>query len=319
MNWFELLMFLSVLMLLGAAGWIFYATWANAQEIRRLKELMPRKISLEAEAKSLFKDQTFSSIGILDAILAKMSVSQKMKKLLQQAGGPCNLGTLVLAAGVLAAFGFLAGIIFAPWFAGLLIAPVMAYLPIGWLRFLRKRRAAAFQAQFAEALELIGRALRAGHSFSSGMQMVAQEMEDPVRGEFNQVFEEYSFGKTLDDALGGLVERVDSQDVRFFSTAVLLQRETGGNLTEILDNLSHIIRDRFHLLRQAKALSAEGRLSGIILMAMVPGLLGTLMVVSPAYITPIFTHPTGQLMLGVSVCLQFVGFLAIKKLTKLDV
>jgi tight adherence protein B len=149
--------------------------------------------------------------------------------------------------------------------------------------------------------------------------MVSEEMEDPVAEEFGRTFADYSYGKTLEDALEGLVKRVGLNDLKFFATAVALQRETGGNLTEILDNISHIIRERFRLLRQLKALSAEGRLSGTILTLTAPALLGILWFMSPGYIEMLFEHPMGKFMLMAGAGFQVLGVIVIKRLVKMDV
>jgi tight adherence protein B len=184
---------------------------------------------------------------------------------------------------------------------------------------LRKRRLAAFSEQFPEAVDLMARALRAGHSFGSAIQMVGDEIENPAAEEFGRVFDDYSFGKTLEDSLASLVERIGTEEVKFFVTAVNLQRETGGNLTEILDNISHIVRERFRLQRQVKAISAEGRLSGTILSLIAPTLLGALVLTSESYVSTLFNHPTGRLMLVSGGVLQLLGILVIKKLVNIKV
>jgi len=236
-----------------------------------------------------------------------------------QAGNPCNLGALVLMSSVLAAVGGLVGMWRDHGGLALMLAGLGAGAPLGWLRFLRKKRLHAFDEQFPDAVETMARALRAGHSFASALHMVGEESEDPVAGEFAKAVEDYSFGKSLEDALNDLVRRVGLQDVKFFVTAVVLQKETGGNLAEILDNIGSIIRDRFRLMRQVRALSAEGRLSGLILSLMPPALLVLLWIVSPGYISMLFDHPLGNTILMTGAGFQIMGMLVIRALVNIKV
>ncbi|MBU4573826.1 MAG: type II secretion system F family protein, partial [Desulfarculus sp.] len=268
---------------------------------------------------SYFRDRSYSTIPYLNRLLGHLPNISDLELLIHQAGSPCNLGTLVLMSGVLASLGFLGGLLESGLTTGLILAVGCGVLPLMWLRFLRKRRLAAFEEQFVEAVDLMARALRAGHSFGSGLKMASQELEDPVAEELARTFEDYSFGKGLDDALRDLTRRVGLQDVKFFATAVALQREIGGNLTEILDNIGHITRARFALLRQVKALSAEGRISAYILCLMAPGLLGALWFLSPNYLGILFEHPMGKTLLMVGGCFQGLGILVIRKLINLKV
>ncbi len=224
-----------------------------------------------------------------------------------------------MTAGTLACLGLLGASLTSHRFL-LAVLPLAGGLaPLGWLCFLRKRRLAVFDEQFPEALDLMARALRAGHGLGSALQMVAQEMENPVAEEFGRSFADYSYGKTLDEALVGMVQRVGSRDVKFFATAVVMQRETGGNLTEILDNIGHIVRQRFRLLRQVRALSAEGRLSGTILSLLAPILLLVLWFTSPGYLDIMFGHPLGELLLGLGLGFQVMGVLVVRWLVRLKV
>ncbi len=315
------LVFLSLL----AAAWgiynFIYAGRASRQAAfaRRLAALEPGEAATAAAAKAYFRDTAYSTIPYLNRLLTKLPNVSDLQLLLHQAGDPCNLGTLVLVSGVLFSLGLLAGLLEDTLGMGLVLAGIGALLPLLWLRFLRKRRLAAFEEQFSEAVDLMARALRAGHSFGSGLKMASQELEDPVAEELARTFEDYSFGKGLEDALQDLVKRVGLQDVKFFATAVSLQREIGGNLTEILDNIGHIIRGRFALKRQVRALSAEGRISAIILCLMAPGLLGALWFLSPNYLSLLFEHPMGKTLLMVGGAFQFLGILVIRKLINLKV
>ncbi|MFZ5585029.1 MAG: type II secretion system F family protein [Thermodesulfobacteriota bacterium] len=280
---------------------------------RRLGALAPQAA---ATGRALWRDRSLSTIPLLHHLLSRLPRLSDLQLVVHQAGNPCNLGSLVLMCATLACL----GLVFGAWrgnqFMALGLAVLGGLAPIMWLRFLAKKRLQAFDEQFPEAVELMARALRAGHAFSSAMSMVASESEDPVAGEFAKTFEDYTFGKDLDHALADLVRRVGLQDVKFFATAVTLQRETGGNLAEILDNIGGIIRERFRLMRQVRALSAEGRLSGVILSLMAPVLLGVLMIISPGYVALLFDHPLGQTMLMVGGGFQLLGMLVIRQLVK---
>ena len=286
---------------------------------RRLGEVGPPQQTSEALMLSLLKDSSLSAIPLLDRILAHLPRARDIQLLLHQAGNPCNLGTLALLGGTLALMGVLGGILQGSKLMSLVLAGAGALGPLWWLKFLRKRRLAAFEEQFPEAVEMMARALRAGHGFSSALQMASEEMEDPLAEEFARTFADYSYGKSLEEALLSMVKRIDLNDLKFFVTAVVMQRETGGNLTEVLDNISHIIRGRFRLMRQVKALSAEGRLSGYILSLMPPVLLLILWFLSPGYLATMFSHPMGKPILLTGAAFQVLGMLVIKRLVTLKV
>jgi tight adherence protein B len=183
----------------------------------------------------------------------------------------------------------------------------------------RSVRFKRFEEQFPEALDLLARAIRAGHAFQTAMGMVADEMPDPVGPEFKKTFERQNFGLPLRDALNELSERLSILDVRFFVTAVLIQRETGGNLAEILDNLAHVIRERFKIRRQIRVHTAHGRFTGYVLLAL-PAALGiALYFINPDHMNLLFREHMGQMMLLASIVMQIVGFLWIRKVIKIEV
>jgi tight adherence protein B len=312
--------FLSVLLVILAVARLIHPGLESSQDAaaRRLQKMVTGSAVTDYSAEAIMRQSSLSEIGFLDKLLARARRLTSMKELLEKAGSPMNLGTLVLLAAVLAMLGVLAGVILR---LGLLIFPLAligGVLPFILLKKLKDRRMSVFETQFPEAVELMGRALRAGHSFSAGLQMAASELPEPVSSEFAKTFEDYSYGKTMEDALDGLVKRVDNADVRFFAAAVALQRETGGNLTEVLDNISHIIRERFRLLRTVKTLSAEGRLSGTILALMPPALFVMLYFSSPGYINMALEHPIGQAALMIGAGFEILGIIVIKIIIKMD-
>ncbi len=197
--------------------------------------------------------------------------------------------------------------------------PVMALLPLVWLVHRKNKRIKQFVAQMPDALELVGRALRAGHGLASGLKVVAEEMPAPVSIEFGRVFEEQNLGIPLEDALRCLADRIPTMDVRFFATAVIIQRTTGGDLAEILDKIGRLIRERFQILGQVQALTAEGRLSGVVLLGLPPSLLAVTYILNPDYLSILFNDPVGTKMLAIAGVLQVVGAFAIKKIITIKV
>src|SRR5262245_27189564 len=196
---------------------------------------------------------------------------------------------------------------------------VFGFLPFVVLFIKRKRRLAAFGRQLPEALELIGRALRAGHSLASGFKLVADEMQAPIATEFERCYEAQNLGVTLEAAIDEMTNRVPNLDLRFFATAVILQRQTGGDLAEILDKIGYLVRERFKIWGQIQALTGEGRLSGIVLLALPPGLFVVMYYLNPGYSMMLFTDPMGHQMLVGAVIMQIIGALVIRKIVNIKV
>lgn len=214
---------------------------------------------------------------------------------------------------------------FAPTAAGLsakfapIVALVFVFLPFAWLVMKRKSRLKLFAAQLPEALELIARALRAGHSLAAGMNLVGAEMSAPISKEFNRTFEEQNLGMPMEEALENLTERVPNLDLKFFVTAVVLQRQTGGDLAEILDKIGRLIRERFKIWGQVQALTGEGRLSGIVLLALPPALFVAVYRMNPDYLMLLFTDDLGKKMLLGGIFMQLLGAVAIQKIINIRV
>jgi tight adherence protein B len=243
-----------------------------------------------------------------------------LRLLFDQANVSMSVPKFLLICGSLAGVGLIL-----PSVAGfsVVLGPVMAgflaFLPVVWLLFKRKRRLKKFAAQLPEALELIARALRAGHSLAAGFNLVAQEMSDPIGGEFSRTFEEQNLGKPLDEALNALTLRVPNLDLKFFATAIILQRQTGGDLAEILDKIGYLVRERFKIWGQVQALTGEGRLSGIVLLALPPALFAVVYRMNPDYLMLLFTDPLGKKMLVGGVVSQLLGALLIRKIVNIRV
>lgn len=196
---------------------------------------------------------------------------------------------------------------------------IVGIIPYFALHFKRKRRLASFGKQLPEALELIGRALRAGHSLASGFKLVADEMGAPIATEFERCYEAQNLGVPLEEAIDEMTNRVPNLDLRFFATAVILQRQTGGDLAEILDKIGHLVRERFVIWGQIQSLTGEGRLSGIVLLALPPCLFVVMWYLNPGYSMTLFTDPMGHQMLAGAIVLQVVGALVIRKIINIKV
>ena len=205
----------------------------------------------------------------------------------------------------------------------MLLAPivggVLTGLPIGWLMMKRKRRLAKFGTQMPEALELLGRSLRAGHSLNAGFGLVASETEPPLATEFGRCYEEQKYGIPLDEAIQDMASRIPNMDLQFFATAVILQRQTGGDLSEILDKIGRLIRERLQILGQIQALTGEGRMSGAVLLALPPVLFLVMLKINYAYVMMLFIDPAGRYMLGGALVSQLLGALLIKKIITIKV
>jgi tight adherence protein B len=284
---------------------------------RRLKGVrQPRK----AIGDLLNTPQRYSDLGFLNRALKSMGRrAAPSQRTLAQSGLKITLGTLVLSAAVAAVLAYavalrLTGL---PLVAGA-CALVGLFVPFWYVRMVRNRRMLKFEEQFPEAIDLLARALRAGHALTTGLSMVAEELGDPVGPEFKTLFDQQNFGLPLPQALKAFAERIPSIDARFFVTAVLTQRESGGNLSEVLDNLAAIIRDRFRVKRQVRVISAHGRITGWVLSAL-PTCLGLFFAAtSPEKYRTFYTDPFGiQLIVG-ALLLQVLGVFIIRRIVVIE-
>ena len=196
---------------------------------------------------------------------------------------------------------------------------LLGLIPYGFLLHRRGVRMKRFEEQFPEALDLLSRAIRAGHALQTALGMVADELKEPVGPEFKKTFDQQNFGLPLREALNELAERMPLLDVRFFVTAVLIQRDTGGNLAEILDNLAHVVRERFKIRRQIRVHTAHGRFTGYVLLALPAALAMALQVINPEHMGLLFREHMGQMMLLGAIVMQTIGFLWIRQVIKIEV
>jgi tight adherence protein B len=287
----------------------------------RLEEIsLPDKDPDTGAPRALLKSRAQGPIPIVDQFVAGSTRGSALGRWIDQSGVKTSISAvLLMACGCAAAGGLLVMVsIRVPWVIPFGAAIGFA-VPFVYLNVKRSRRLRTFEEHFPEALDLIARALKAGHAFVTGLKMVSDEMAEPVGPEFRITFDEQNFGLPLKDALENLTLRIPSLDVRFFATAVLIQRETGGNLSEILENLAHVVRERFKILRQVRVYTAHGRMTGYVLLALPAVLCIALTFINPDHMNLLFHQPMGQMMLMGALVMQFIGYLWIKQVIKIEV
>ena len=268
----------------------------------------------------ILQKKLLSDVPFLNKILLRIPGPKQLDRLLQQANVQYRLGVFILLTIILALTGFFAGFLITGNYAlSIIIAPALAGIPFFYLCLKKKKRMEKFQRQLPEGLELIARSLKAGHSFPSGMKLAADEFDDPLGPEFDETLNEINFGVSVPDALKNLTDRIDCPDLKFFVISVILQRETGGNLAEIIESLAYIIRERFKLFGKVKILAAEGKLSAIILVAIPFLLIIVLRFMNPDYINTLFSEPAGRIMSGMAAFMMALGILVMKKMVNIKV
>ena len=256
----------------------------------------------------------------LRPIVARVPQLRDVEFMLEQAGISWTLQTLLLLSlGTALALGSVALIVTRSVPGGIVATVLGAMLPNLYVRRRRTKRLNAFEELLPESIDLVGRALRAGHPLTAGFKMAADDGSEPVAGEFRRVFEEQRFGLPLQESLLGMADRVDLVDVRILVTAILIQREVGGNLAEILDNLAAVVRARFTIRRQLRVYTAQGRMTGYLLAALPLILFSILYMLNPSYMSILFTDPVGKLLILVAVSMQLVGFLWIRKIINIEI
>ena len=243
-----------------------------------------------------------------------------LRKFLEQTGKDITVPKFLMISGGLALVAGLLTFIFSPWKSIALIAALFfAVIPFIVCKFIRSSRMNNFGKQLPAALDLMSQALRAGQSLPAAIQLCGSQMDEPLGPEFATAFEQQNLGVALSDSLRSMTDRVPNLDLRFFVTAVILQRQTGGDLAEILDKISHLTRERYQIKGQIQALTGEGRMSGIVLLALPPTLFAVMLKLNYDYVMMLFDDPLGQKMLIVGILLQFVGAFAIKTIIDIKV
>jgi tight adherence protein B len=317
----SVLVFIAVLLLLEGA----YLLWKSYKG-PKAKKIETRLRALSAsrdnsQQTQLLKHRMLSEVPAIERLLLSMSRAQRLDRYILQAGLDWTVSRLLLSCGALGASACMVMVYGAhqSLLMSGLVGAVFALTPLLYVSHKRNRRLSKFERQLPEALDLMTRALRSGHAFSSALQMVGEEMAEPIAGEFRIVHDEVNFGVALQQALMNLSERIPLTDLRYFTVSVLIQRESGGNLTEVLGNLSRLIRERLKLMARVKILSSEGRLSAWILGVMPFALAGVMFMTNPEFMSPLWTDPIGISIIKYMLILMAIGAVILIKIVKIRV
>jgi tight adherence protein B len=286
--------------------------------LRRLRGYPTKEY--EREIIDIMRKSMLSEVPWLNRMLLSIRWTDKLSRMIEQSGTESTLGVFILLSIVLASGGFVIGL----WVASnallsLIIAFFLGVFPFLYVYLKKKRRMEKFQRQLPDALDLIARALKAGHAFIGGLKMVGDELGEPVGTEFEKTLHEINFGSGIPEALKGLTQRVDCPDLRFFIISVIIQRETGGNLAEILTKIAYLIRERFKLQNRVQVLAAEGKLSAIILIAIPFVIALALSVLNPVYIKTLFIDPIGKALVAFALLMMIIGIVVMKRMIEIKV
>jgi tight adherence protein B len=315
-----LVFFVTAGLMMSAAYFWIQVPAARRQMRTRLETEQARAMTGEENDFQIVHENILSPVPVINRLLLKAPLVPRLQLFLTQAAVQLPLGTILLMCVSLFLFSELAGLVFAwPFLLTFLIALGAAAVPFIYIAFKRSHRLSKFEELFPDAIDLLARAVRAGHAFTTGFSLIATEMPEPIAGEFKIAFDQQNLGLPLAEALRNLSIRVPVPDVRIFLAALNIQRESGGNLGEVLDNLSQVIRERFKLLRQVKVFTAEGRLSMYVLTGMPPAFAVFMYFANPAYIGRLFEDPIGHEAIAVGVILQVFGYLVIRKVVQIKV
>ncbi len=293
--------------------------------VRRRLQSISKEVSATGGASSggtpsILKSQLFSEVPSFNKMLYQFSPARKMQKLIEQSDTKLSVGVLILLTALLFCVGLLGClIIHRGVLLGVILGVVLAFMPYVFLSGKVKKRLRKFTEQFPDALDMMALSLRAGHSFVSAMQIVYQESSDPVAKLFKAAYDEQNFGLPLSDALDNMTTQMPSMDLEFFVTSVNIQKDTGGNLAEILEKLGVTIRERLKIYRQLRVYTAQGRMSGYILAALPVVLVLVIMFINPAYFAPLLKTKTGLYMVITALSLQVIGFFIIRRIIAIKV
>ncbi len=320
-----------ILIFLAVSGLVFAAAVVLDQRREHARLIRDRLTAAQGQPTTgdrlaLLRDEMLSRIPAFDTLLRRSARVSQLQTLLEQAGMSIRAGNLLIFSVISALMVSLSAYIVGDplprnetLFFTCAAAGLGAILPYMYAVRKRTRRFQKFEELFPEAIDTLGRAVRAGHAFTMALEIVCNEFSEPVATEFRKLYEEQKYGMPVRDALVNLTERVPLVDVKFFATAVMLQRETGGNLAEILDNLSYMIRERFKILRQVRVYTAQGRLTMMLLMGLPPVIVVTMLIVNPGFIRPLFTDPVGHILVAAGISLQTIGYFVIRRIIQIQV
>jgi tight adherence protein B len=322
----DLILFVTIfIVVLGLTQMLFILVRGRfSPEVGRLRKEISALAGGGRQASSvdIVKKRTLSEIPWLNARLlnVKAPTLNRLERFVVQADVKQPLGFfLLLTAACAVVTGTLIFLISRSLPGSILFALLATIAPWIYLSMRKKRRLARFEQQLPDALDMIARSLRAGHAFTGGMQMVVMEFAEPARGEFRKTLDEINFGVSYEDALRSMAERVDCPDLKFFALSVIIQRQSGGNLAEILDKISYLIRERFKLMGKVQALTGEARISALILSLLPFFMTAALYVVNKGYMEILFRDPVGRIMAVVALVMMIFGILAMRRMIAIKV
>ncbi len=309
---------------LGTVSLVILWEWFQEQQRKRQMVDQLRSLANEPIEGSVARSTVFRSAVLespwLRPIISRIPQLRDAEFILQQAGLTWTLQTLfLLSIGAAVGIGSVTLIMSQSVPVAIVATVIGALLPTMYVRRRRTKRLNAFEELLPEAIDLVGRALRAGHPLTAGFKMAADDGPEPVAGEFRRVFEEQRFGLPVQDSLLGMADRVNIVDVRILVTAILIQREVGGNLAEILDNLAAVVRARFTIRRQIRVYTAQGRMTGYLLSALPIIIFSMLYMINAEYMSILFTDPIGKILIVIAISMQLIGFMWIRKIIKIEI
>jgi tight adherence protein B len=310
--------FICIVLLIEGGHFIFRTL--RSPEEKEIRRRLNALTSLEYDSIDIVRKRVLSEVPWFNRKLLKLKWTGSAGLLLEQAGTRHTLGFFILVSAILAFLGFTVGSwLRLNYFVSILLGACLGCLPLWHILTKKRKRMEKFQSQLPEALDLVARALKAGQALSGALKMVADEMDDPVGDEFDKTLNEINFGVGVPEALKNLASRVDCLDLKFFVIAVVIQRETGGNLAEILENIAHIIRERFKLYGRIRILAAEGKLSAIILTGLPFLTAFVLLFANPEYIKILARDPLGRVLAGAGISLMILGIFSMKRMIAIKV
>jgi tight adherence protein B len=312
------LVFALVLVIVFGVYWMFILR-PEEQEDRALRKRLTVRRARALTTTLLRARQRMSSVGAIEKLLTQWSGAlEPLHRLIERSAVRTNTGTVVMASLFLIVVGMVLAALTRLGPGAYVVGALAGAIPTLYLRRAARKRLATFEAQFPEAVDFMARALRAGHTLPTALQLVGSEIPDPIGAEFGLLADQQNYGMSMPDALKAFAERVPLLDARFFVTAVLTQREMGGNLSEVLDNLASVIRERFKVKRQVRAVSAHGRITATVLGFLPPAVAAILFIIAPAHMLVLIQDSIGRALVGGGLVLQFVGVIWIRKVVEVE-
>jgi tight adherence protein B len=300
--------------------WTFVVRLEDKSTRAIRSRLSARPVDRPTRGQLMKKEASLSALKVLDNVLARSgSLIDPLRQAIANSALPLTVGVVLLACGFAGAIAFflITALTSSVWF-GAIVGLIFTPAPFIYVRYAAAKRMSKFEEQLPQAVDMIAVSLRAGHAFTTGLLMTAEELPDPLGAEFRLLYDQQNYGKPLPDVLKEFAERVPLLDARIFVTAVLTQRETGGNLAEVLDRLAAVIRERFRVRRQVRAMSAHGRITGWVLGLLPPVLGGLLFLIAPAHMSPLVDDPFGRELVAAAVVLQVIGMVMIRRIVNVE-